>query len=95
MVLKRNTITRIIHLITNYFDQNKIRYVIVGGIAVIAWGRLRTTQDVNIIVDHEKLSCIDLANFLKNNDFFVDTQEMIDGFKEKSQVTILDKKTLF
>ena len=95
MVHKQNVITRIIHIITDYFDNNSIPYVIVGGIAVISWGRPRTTQDIDIIIDHEKLSINDFSSFLSKNNFFVETQEIIDGFNEKSQVTILDKQSLF
>jgi len=39
----------IISDISDIFKKNKVRHVIIGGIAVLAWGKPRTTQDVDVV----------------------------------------------
>jgi hypothetical protein len=39
----------IISDVSDIFKRIKIRHVIIGGIAVLAWGKPRTTQDVDVI----------------------------------------------
>jgi hypothetical protein len=42
---------RVLQLFTEFFDREKIRYAIVGGLAVAAWGRKRSTKDADFAVD--------------------------------------------
>ncbi|MFX1513282.1 MAG: nucleotidyltransferase [Promethearchaeota archaeon] len=90
----KRTLLDIIHLVVDYLEDKGVDYVIVGGIAVIAWGRPRTTQDIDLIVDHQQLDVKDFANFLRNNDFFADEEDLQMAFSEHSHATILDKKSL-
>lgn len=39
----------IISVVSDIFEKNKVRHVIIGGIAVLAWGKPRTTQDVDVV----------------------------------------------
>ena len=52
MTSSKRSVEKIIQLLAKYMDEMGIDYVIVSGIAVIAWGRPRTTQDIDIIIDH-------------------------------------------
>jgi hypothetical protein len=36
----------------DFFEKEGIRYVVIGGLAVYAWGRLRPTKDADFAVDH-------------------------------------------
>src|SRR4051812_30047543 len=42
---------RVLQLFTEFFDREKVRYAIVGGLAVAAWGRKRSTKDADFAVD--------------------------------------------
>jgi len=42
---------RVLRTFTGFFDREEIRYAIVGGLAVAAWGRKRSTKDADFAVD--------------------------------------------
>jgi hypothetical protein len=44
---------RVLRTFTGFFDREGIRYAIVGGLAVAAWGRKRSTKDADFAVDLE------------------------------------------
>src|SRR5438477_1553111 len=44
----------VLRTFTSFFDREKIRYVVIGGLAIHAWGRSRNTQDVDFAVDLSK-----------------------------------------
>lgn len=93
MTRAKRTIEEIIFLIADYFSQKSVEYVIVGGIAVIAWGRPRTTQDIDIIVSHEDLDIQDFANFFRSNGFSIDAEDLRSSFAKQAHATILDKQS--
>jgi hypothetical protein len=66
----------------------------VGGISVLAWGRSRTTDDIDIIIDHEKLNISDFVEYLKNKNFSADESDFT-GFIHKDHCTIFYKDGLF
>jgi histone acetyltransferase (RNA polymerase elongator complex component) len=43
-------IEEVIRDITTILEEEKVDYVIVGGIAVVAWGNIRTTRAIDIIL---------------------------------------------
>lgn len=89
-----NSIINIIKLLCTYFNDNEIDYVIVGGISVIAWGRTRTTEDIDIIMNHHQLNIEDFVTYLQKNNFFADTSDF-EGFLTKDHCTIFYKEGLF
>lgn len=40
----------VIKAVSTIFSKNRVKYVIIGGIAVLAWGEPRTTFDVDIVI---------------------------------------------
>jgi hypothetical protein len=42
---------RVIETITGFLDKERIRYAVIGGIALASYGLLRSTQDVDLIVE--------------------------------------------
>ena len=77
-----------------YFNENKIPYVIVGGTAVIVTGRTRTTLDVDIILDHNKVNRKDFINYLQKNGFDA-TESDLAGFDLEELCTIFLKQGMF
>ncbi len=39
----------------NIFERNNVKYIVVGGFAVIAYGYMRTTQDIDFLIYPSKL----------------------------------------
>ena len=64
-----------------------------GGISVIAWGRVRTTDDIDVIVDHQRLEYQGFIDYLKANNFSADISDL-DGFKNKRFCTFFYKDGL-
>ena len=54
--------------ITQYMKKQQIPYVIVGGFAAAAWGRVRTTNDIDIIVDQKIIDTKKFVDFVKKMD---------------------------
>lgn len=81
-------IKKILIDISTYFTENKIPYVIVGGIVVNIWGRNRNTNDVDLIIDHRKLNIDQFVSFLNSNNYDITKYDLETGFKEKSNMKI-------
>jgi methyl coenzyme M reductase beta subunit len=41
----------VLRTFSDYFEREKVRYAVIGGLAVYAWGRLRPTKDADFAVD--------------------------------------------
>jgi len=81
----------ILKIVTDYFHQRKLRYVMVGGIAVSVYGYPRSTQDIDLIVGHEKLDINNFCEYLSKNEFQVTEEDLLGAFKEKSHATIFHR----
>ncbi|MGC9105116.1 MAG: hypothetical protein ACP5HQ_01635 [Thermoprotei archaeon] len=66
----------------------------VGGLVAIHYGRNRITQDIDVVVDADKVEL--LMSALKHNGFEFPEREFLGAFKERSRVTLfLSKNTFF
>ncbi|MHA2245327.1 MAG: hypothetical protein ACXADY_10210 [Candidatus Hodarchaeales archaeon] len=72
----------------NYFNNKKIPYVLVGGLAVNFWGRIRSTMDADFIIDDKKLNYNDFISYLQNKGYAITLDDVKRGFLEKSNITI-------
>ncbi|MHA1168618.1 MAG: hypothetical protein ACTSRU_12395, partial [Candidatus Hodarchaeales archaeon] len=86
--MESTTITSILRLLAGYFNAENVPYSLVGGISVLTWGRSRTTEDIDVVVDHAKLDIEHFVRFLQKNGFFARVSDF-DGFKENSHCTII------
>ncbi|MDH5404167.1 MAG: nucleotidyltransferase [Candidatus Heimdallarchaeota archaeon] len=71
-----------------------IPYVIVGGIAVIIHGRIRTTTDIDLIINHNMVNYSDFVEKLQENGFDASINDM-KGFEEKVHISIFYKESMF
>lgn len=85
----------ILETVCSYLNSKAIDYVLVGGIAVIAYGNPRTTVDVDIIVQLGEDKIEEFAGFLKSEGFFSDPHDLRKALHEKSHFTAEMKDTLF
>jgi len=74
--------------VTKYFNDQGIPYVVVGGFAAIVWGRVRTTYDIDIIIDHKKLDVKRFIHFLTSKGLSAKEYEITQAFAENSHSTI-------
>lgn len=75
-------------------EESGVEYVIVGGVAAIHYGRVRLTQDVDVIVlierDDEK-SVKSLVTTLRKHGFQIGEEALRTALREKSHLTIFHK----
>lgn len=58
------SLIKAISLLCQYLNSKAIPYVVVGGISVIAWGRTRTTEAIDLIIDHTSLDVQEFVHSL-------------------------------
>ena len=88
-------IEEILTLVCNFLNENRIEYVIVGGMAVLFYGNPRTTLDIDYVIQLSDKDIPALVKFLKDNGFFADEYDMQAALEEKSHCTVEDKETMF
>ena len=88
MALKDNKIKSIIIDFVKYFNDNDIPYVLIGGLAVNIWGRIRTTMDADFIINHSRLNLEHFIDYLQKKKYEISFQEMKTGINEKTNITI-------
>jgi len=75
-------------------DKVRLRYVIVGGVAVIVHGRPRTTTDLDLIVENDRERLAKFLSELKTQQFEVLDQQVKAGLAEGANISIFVKSSL-
>src|SRR5436309_15157764 len=70
-------------------------HVVVGGLAVVAFGVPRTTTDVDVIVDYGEGGVDSLAEAFRRQGFRVSADDLPDALAEKSHCTVHDARSEF
>jgi len=81
----------VIRDITKILEEERVNYVIIGGIAVVAWGNIRTTRDIDIILYINAKDADGLEAALKKEKFSIQAEDIRDALKERSHFTIFDE----
>ena len=87
-------IEEILKLVCGFLNEEGAVYVVVGGLAVLFYGIPRTTMDIDIIIAMNMDETKRFAEFLNENDFFADEEDIKTAFEEKSHATIEDKTSM-
>lgn len=87
-------IEEILKLVCEFLNGEKEVYVVVGGLAVLFYGVPRTTMDIDLIIPMDVGETRRFAEFLNENDFFADEEDIKTAFEEKSHATIEDKTSM-
>jgi hypothetical protein len=88
------SIEEILKLVCEFFNEEKVVYVIVGGLAVLFYGIPRTTMDIDLLIKMDMDETKRFAQFLTENDFFADEEDIKTAFGEKSHATVEDKTSM-
>jgi len=83
-------LTRVIKIL----NQLKINYVVVGGVAAIIKGRVRSTTDIDIIIEKDLDKLNHLYDLLARNEFDVLREQINYALKEGYSISIFDKKSI-
>ncbi|HUW88972.1 MAG TPA: hypothetical protein VMV43_00480 [Candidatus Nanopelagicaceae bacterium] len=75
------------------FKATKLKYVIVGGIAVIHYGHVRATQDIDIIIEDDYSKISQFIGLLKAYKFDVLDDQFKLAYQEKTNISIFDKNS--
>jgi hypothetical protein len=90
----KRSIDDILLLICDFLNEKNIPYVVVGGMAVLVYGNLRTTMDVDIIVQLKAEDIGNLTHFLEKKDFFASEDDLRSALRERSHCTVEDKSSM-
>jgi len=75
------------------FKATNLKHVIVGGIAVIHYGHVRATQDIDIIIEDDYSKITQFIGLLKSYEFDVLDEQFKLAYQEKTNISIFDKKS--
>lgn len=84
----------ILQLVCTYLNDNKIDYVVVGGVAVMYHGVPRTTVDIDFILQMEDEQISPFTDFLNSRGFAASATDIRVAFNEQSHSTSFFKDTL-
>lgn len=86
-------IKSILSRISKIFSEISLNYIIVGGIAVIHYGHVRTTQDIDIIIEKNQKKIESLISKLKDNNFDLMEEQFKMALKEGTNISVFDKRS--
>jgi hypothetical protein len=87
-------IEKVLKIVCEFLNENDLRYVVVGGIAVMYHGVPRTTVDIDFLVDMNKTEIKLFGSFLQSKDFEANIQDMIEAIDEQTHCSIFVNNSL-
>lgn len=81
--------------VTQALENLKIPYLVTGGIAVAAWGRVRATFDIDIVIEIEKEKISPLVESFKKISpaGYADEEMVKDALREEMEFNFIDSET--
>lgn len=92
---KRRTIEDVVKELADVLELLGVRYAIVGGVAATSWGNIRTTLDVDVVIDLKDKDVPGLVKALTEREFTVTESEILSALREKSHFTVFDGRSIF
>jgi hypothetical protein len=90
----RRSIEEVVKEVASALKALGVEYVIVGGIAATSWGNIRTTLDVDVVMNIKEKDAESLSSELQKRGFRVSKEEIIGALKDRSHFTALDDRSL-
>nr|MDO8098516.1 hypothetical protein [Candidatus Njordarchaeota archaeon] len=91
---KRRTIEDLTKELAATLKQLGIKYAIVGGIAATSWGNIRTTLDIEVVMDIKEKVATVLVSALSKRSFSLNEEDIVRAVREKSHFTMFDDKSV-
>ena len=70
------------------------RCIFVGAVAVAIWGKVRASQDIDVLLDIPEERLPIFVDALEHRGFVVSLEDLLDARRDHSHVTIRDPRTL-
>lgn len=86
-------IKNILSRLEKIFKATKLKYVIVGGIAVIHYGHIRATQDIDIIIEDDPSKLSQFLGLLRSYNFDVMKEQIKMAYQEHTNISIFDNES--
>ena len=86
-------IKNILSRLEKIFKATKLKYVIVGGIAVIHYGHIRATQDIDIIIEDDPSKLSQILELLRSYNFDVMEEQIKMAYQEHTNISIFDNES--
>lgn len=93
--MNRDHVEDLLQQVCNRIHATGGEYVIVGGIAVLAYGTPRTTMDADIIIQMDNEALESFIDAMAENEFFASIDDATAALREHLHFTIEHKGTLF
>jgi len=90
----KNLFLETLNWICNKLESLHIPYMITGGSAVGFWGHIRTTMDIDMVIQM-RISQVDTFLAAVKEEAYVDIQTVKEAVKSKSTFNIIPNETLF
>ncbi len=91
---KRRTIEDLTKDFAATLKQLRIKYAIAGGIAATSWGNIRTTLDIDVVMDIKEEDAAVLVSALSKRNFSVNEKDIVRALRERSHFKIFDDKSV-
>jgi hypothetical protein len=85
---------RVTLLVTQVFEKLGVRYLIGGSLASTIYGRIRTTQDADIVTDMQLSQVQPFVKALQS-EFFIDEHMLVDAVQHNSSFNIIHRSSFF
>ena len=86
-------ITNLLTRLEKVFKNINLNYVIVGGIAVIHYGHIRATQDIDLIIENDASKFPQFLELLKTSNFDVMEDQFNLAYQENTNCSIFDNNS--
>ena len=74
-------------------DQAGIPYMVTGSLASSAHGRIRSTEDIDIVIAPTKEQLLAFVSAFPADQFYADDQDALESFRYNSQFNVIDFAT--
>ncbi len=91
---EKNVFIETLEWVCNKLDLANIPYMITGGSALGFWGHIRTTMDIDVVVQIDEETIDSFLNSIKN-DVYVDFENTKEAVSKKGMFNIILNKTCF
>jgi hypothetical protein len=83
----------VLRAISRALDRESIAYMLTGSFASAYYGSLRSTRDIDLVIDPTPEQLRRLVHSLSADEYYVEEDSALDAHRRKSMFNIIDKRT--
>ena len=74
-------------------ERTGIPYMVTGSLASSAYGRIRATEDIDIVIAPTKEQLLAFLSSFPSDQFYADDEDALESFRQTSQFNVIDFAT--